>query len=37
LRRERPDLVILDVMMPRRDGWEVTQIIRTDKELVLPG
>lgn len=33
LRRERPDLVILDLMMPNRDGWEVTQIIRSDKTL----
>ncbi len=34
LRRERPDLVILDLMMPKRDGWEVTRIIRADKDLV---
>jgi DNA-binding response OmpR family regulator len=33
LRRERPDLVILDLMMPKRDGWEVTKIIRADKTL----
>jgi DNA-binding response OmpR family regulator len=33
LRRDRPDLVILDLMMPRRDGWEVTKIVRADKEL----
>lgn len=33
LRRERPDLVILDLMMPHRDGWEVTRIIRSDKTL----
>jgi len=25
---ERPDLVILDVMMPDRDGWEVLQAMR---------
>lgn len=34
LRRERPDLVLLDLMMPNRDGWEVTKIIRSDKTLV---
>ncbi len=33
LRRERPDLVILDIMMPNRDGWEVTKIVRADKSL----
>ncbi len=33
LRREHPDLVILDVMMPNRDGWEVTHIVRADKTL----
>jgi two-component system alkaline phosphatase synthesis response regulator PhoP len=33
LRSERPDLVILDLLMPRRDGWEVTRIVRADKTL----
>jgi two-component system alkaline phosphatase synthesis response regulator PhoP len=33
LRRERPDLVILDLMMPNRDGHEVTAIVRADKTL----
>ena len=33
LRRERPDLVILDLMMPNRDGWEVTNLVRADKAL----
>ncbi len=33
LRRERPDLVILDLMMPNRDGWEVTRIVRADPVL----
>jgi two-component system alkaline phosphatase synthesis response regulator PhoP len=33
LRRERPDLMILDLMMPVRDGWEVTRIVRADKAL----
>lgn len=33
LRRERPDLMILDLMMPELDGWEVTRIVRADKHL----
>lgn len=33
LRRERPDLVILDLMMPKRDGWDVTRVIRSDRTL----
>jgi DNA-binding response OmpR family regulator len=28
--RERPDLVLLDVMMPRKTGFEVCQIVRAD-------
>ncbi len=30
LRRERPDLMILDLMLPDRDGWDVTRIVRSD-------
>jgi DNA-binding response OmpR family regulator len=33
IRRERPDLVLLDVMMPRRTGFEVCQEVRADPEL----
>ncbi len=33
LRRERPDLVVLDLMLPDRDGWEVTRIVRGDASL----
>ncbi len=33
LRRERPDLLILDLMMPHRDGWSVTQVVRSDPAL----
>ena len=30
VRRERPDLVVLDLMLPNRDGWEVTRLVRGD-------
>lgn len=33
IRREHPDLVLLDVMMPRRTGFEVCQEVRADPEL----
>jgi two-component system, OmpR family, alkaline phosphatase synthesis response regulator PhoP len=33
LRRERPDLVVLDLMLPDRDGWDITRIIRRDPTL----
>jgi DNA-binding response OmpR family regulator len=33
LRRERPSLVLLDVMMPRKTGYEVCQEVRADDEL----
>jgi two-component system alkaline phosphatase synthesis response regulator PhoP len=33
LRRERPDLVVLDLMLPGRDGWEVTRVVRGDPSL----
>lgn len=33
LRRERPDLMILDLMLPDRDGWDVTRVVRGDSML----
>jgi two-component system, OmpR family, alkaline phosphatase synthesis response regulator PhoP len=33
IRRERPDLVLLDVMMPKKSGFEVCQEIKSDPEL----
>lgn len=33
IRRERPDLVVLDLMLPDRDGWEITRLIRSDEHL----
>jgi DNA-binding response OmpR family regulator len=33
IRRARPDLVLLDLGIPRMDGWEVCQRIRADNHL----
>ena len=33
MRREKPDLVVLDLMLPKRDGLEVTRIVRSDEAL----
>jgi DNA-binding response OmpR family regulator len=33
LRRERPQLLLLDVMMPRKTGFEVCQEVRQDEQL----
>ncbi len=30
LRRERPDLVLLDLMLPDHDGWEITRWMRRE-------
>jgi two-component system alkaline phosphatase synthesis response regulator PhoP len=33
LRREEPHLLILDLMLPDRDGWDITRLIRADSHL----
>lgn len=33
VRSEKPDLLILDLMLPDRDGWDITRILRADREL----
>lgn len=33
IRRDRPDLVVLDLMLPDKDGWEVTRRVRQDEHL----
>lgn len=33
LRREKPDLLLLDLMLPDRDGWDITRIVRADPTL----
>jgi len=33
LRREKPDLMLLDLMLPGRDGWDITRLVRADPTL----
>jgi two-component system alkaline phosphatase synthesis response regulator PhoP len=33
IRRDHPDLLILDLMLPDRDGWEITRLVRADEHL----
>ncbi|MEM7028446.1 MAG: response regulator transcription factor [Chloroflexota bacterium] len=34
LRRDKPDLLVLDIMLPDRDGWDITRIVRSDTALM---
>ena len=36
-RREKPDLIVLDVMMPGMSGWEVCRAVREDENLADTG
>lgn len=33
LRSEHPDAMVLDLMLPGKDGWEITRIVRKDEQL----
>jgi two-component system alkaline phosphatase synthesis response regulator PhoP len=33
IRRERPDLIVLDLMLPKHDGYEITKWLRGDQTL----
>jgi DNA-binding response OmpR family regulator len=33
IRQERPNLIMLDFLLPKRSGWEVFQEIQTDSQL----
>lgn len=33
LRRDHPALLVLDLMLPDRDGWDITRLVRTDPAL----
>lgn len=33
LRRDHPDLMVLDLMLPDRDGWDLTRLVRQSDDL----
>ncbi|MEZ4671158.1 MAG: response regulator [Anaerolineae bacterium] len=33
IRKERPDLIVLDLMLPGRSGWEIIMWLRADQHL----
>lgn len=32
-RREKPDLILMDLSLPRMDGWTATRILKADESL----
>ncbi len=36
VRQERPQLIVLDLMLPDRDGWDITRTIRGPMQLSIP-
>ena len=33
IRRDKPDLILLDLMLPDRDGYDITRLVRSDSSL----
>jgi len=33
IRHDQPELVVLDLMLPDRDGWDITRLVRSDPSL----
>ena len=33
IKEKRPDLILLDIILPKKDGFEILKIIKADKEL----